>query len=303
MRRTDWGADLESFAAEVGPSGPVAVEGGRTHWELGGRCSDDARLVRAPSGVRSFDPAEMTVRVGAGTPVTELDGMLAEDKQRVNLPVESGATVGGVLAVGRDGIGGLGRGRLRDALLEVAYVDDAGRLVTAGGPTVKNVSGFDLCRLLVGSLGTLGLMGEVVLRTWPRAASEQWLAGESDPAVVRRKLFRPSSILWDGTTTWVHIEGHEADVRAETEVARSLGYTPVDGPPPLPSHRVPVGAFEADRHEGDFLVLVGTGVVYASEPGPAGDPDPAIRDLHRRLKAEFDPQGRLNPGRDPLAAL
>lgn len=295
-------ADLESFAAEVGPEGPVAVVGGCTQWDIGGHCPEETRLVRAPAGVRGFDPADMTIRVGAGTTVEELDAALAEAGQRANLPVSPGATVGGVLAVGRDDVHALGRGRLRDALLEAVYVADDGRLVTAGGPTVKNVSGFDLCRLLVGSLGTLGLLGEVILRTWPRPAVQQWLVGQCDPAELRRLLFSPSSILWDGQMTWIHLEGHESDVESEAELGRSLGCEPTDGPPPLPIYRVPVGALEAEEFSGRYLVQVGTGVAYVSEPLPFPDPDPAVVALHRRLKAEFDPRGRLNPGRDPLAA-
>ncbi|MCY4273572.1 MAG: FAD-binding protein [bacterium] len=298
---------LDSFAAAVAADGLVAVEGGRTHWEIGGLCPAETRLVRAPAGVRSFDPAEMTVRVGAGTLVEELDAALAEAGQRANLPVAANATVGGVLAVGRDGLHALGRGRLRDALLEAVYASDEGRLVKAGGPTVKNVSGFDLCRLLVGSLGTLGLVGEVVLRTWPRPAAGIWMAGQCAPRELRRRLYWPSSILWDGRTSWVHLEGHEPDVEAEASLARSLGCETVDGPPPLPDFRVPAGALDAQapdarKPRGRFVVQVGTGTAYVSAPGPAPDPDPAVVVLHRRLKAQFDPRGRLNPGRDPLAA-
>ena len=302
MASREAGEELESFAAEVGSGSPVAVVGGRTRWEVGGACQEETRLVRAPAGVRGFDPADMTIRVGAGTPVTELDAVLAEAGQRVNLPLLPGATVGGLLAVGRDDVHALGRGRLRDALLEAVYVADDGRLVTAGGPTVKNVSGFDLCRLLVGSLGTLGLVGEVILRTWPRPLGQQWLVGPCDPVELRRRLFSPSSILWDGHTVWVHLEGHESDVEAEAELARSLGCSPADGPPPLPAHRVPTGELKADGFPGSYLVQVGTGSAYVSEPFPLPEPDPAVVALHQRLKAQFDPGGRLNPGRDPLAA-
>lgn len=302
MTGEEAGEELESFAAEVGDDGPVAVVGGRTQWDIGGHCPEETRLVRSPAGVRGFDPADMTIRVGAGTTVEELDAALAEAGQRANLPVLAGATVGGVLAVGRDDLHALGRGRLRDALLEAVYVADDGRLVTAGGPTVKNVSGFDLCRLLVGSLGTLGLLGEVILRTWPRPAAQQWLAGPCDPTELRRSLYWPSSILWDGQMTWVHLEGHESDVESEAELARSLGCQPTGGPPPLPAHRVPTGALEAEGFPGSFLVQIGTGVAYVSEPCPDPDPDATVAALHQRLKAAFDPRGRLNPGRDPLAA-
>lgn len=294
--------ELESFAAEVGPDDPVAVVGGRTHWDIGGLCPEGTRLVRAPAGVRSFDPADMTIRVGAGTSLEELDAILAEAGQRANLPLTQGSTIGGALAVGRDDVHALGRGRLRDALLEAVYVSDDGRLVTVGGPTVKNVSGFDLCRLMVGSLGTLGLLGEVILRTWPRPKAQRWLAGPCEPMELRRRLYRPSSLLWDGHTTWVHLEGHESDVDAEAEVAQSLGCQPTDGPPPRPGHRVPTGALDAHQFQGPFMLLVGTGSAYVSEPGPVSDLDPEVVALHRRLKAQFDPRGRLNPGRDPLAA-
>ena len=295
-------ADLESFAAEVGPEGPVAVVGGRTHWEIGGLCRDETRLVQAPVGVRGFDPADMTIRVGAGTSVAELDAALAAAGQRVNLPLVPGSTVGGALAVGRDDVHALGRGRLRDALLEAVYVSDNGQLTTAGGPTVKNVSGFDLCRLLVGSLGTLGLIGEVILRTWPRPERQQWLAGPCDPAELRRELYRPSSILWDGKMSWVHLEGHEAAVGSEAELARSLGCELTDGPPSLPPYRVPKSALETGGFLDSFVVQFGTGLAHVSAPPPNPGFGPGVAALHRRLKVEFDPRGRLNPGRDPGAA-
>ena len=104
---------------------------------------------------------------GAGTTVAEVELALAAHGQRVAIP--PGGTVGGALAVGRSSIRRLGDGPVRDAVLQVRYVSAAGEVVKAGGPTVKNVSGFDLCRLLVGSHGTLGFIGDVILRTRPRA--------------------------------------------------------------------------------------------------------------------------------------
>src|SRR5205814_8721849 len=93
-------------------------------------------------------------------------------------------------------------------------------------------TGFGLCRVLVGSIGTLGFLAEVVLRAQPRPSMQQWFVGDDDPFDVRRRLFRPSSILWDGTQTWVLLEGHEADVTAEA-AALGAAFGPVAGAPPL----------------------------------------------------------------------
>jgi glycolate oxidase FAD binding subunit len=182
---------------------------------------------------------------------------------------------------------------VRDVLLEARYVSAEGRLVKAGGPTVKNVSGFDLCRLLVGSLGTIGLLGEVRLRVRPRPARSQWHAGEADPFALRRALHRPTSILWDGTTTWVLLEGHPVDV---DDQARLAGLAPVDGPPPVPTEgRRSLRASELRALTGEFVAEVGVGIVHL--PFPVVPPEPANPDLHGRIKAAFDPTGRLNPGR------
>src|SRR6476646_175637 len=70
--------DLKAFAEEVGAAGPVTVVGGRTQWDVGGAVDSSVREVRAPAGIAEFEPAEMTVRCGAGTPVAELAGVLAE---------------------------------------------------------------------------------------------------------------------------------------------------------------------------------------------------------------------------------
>jgi FAD/FMN-containing dehydrogenase len=293
---------LDAFAEDVGAEGPVTVAGGRTQWEVGGPPAPGCREVRAPAGVIDLQPEEMTVRCGAGTTVADLDAALAAHGQMVALdPADPGrATVGGVLAVGRSGIRRLGYGPLRDTVLEVRYVSAEGRLVKAGGPTVKNVTGFDLCRLLVGSLGRLGLLGEVLLRTRPRPEASRWLQGDADPFDLRRRLATARSVLWDGGQVWVLLEGHSVDVEAE---AAATGLDSAAGPPP-----VPVGARRSVRPSavgdlpGPFLAEVGVGIVHLDhDPGPGTPPDAATTLLHHRLLATFDPTGRLNPGRRVLA--
>jgi len=102
--------------------------------------SGRAREVRAPAGIDAIVPEEMTVRCGAGTTVAELDDALAERGQTVALPSWAGATVGGVLALGRSGIRRLGYGPVRDTVLQLGVVSATGALVKAGGPTDSTIA-------------------------------------------------------------------------------------------------------------------------------------------------------------------
>jgi glycolate oxidase FAD binding subunit len=301
--------DLTGFCAEVGgpDDGPVTCVGAGTFGALGGQVDPAARMVRAPAGIAWIAPEEMTVCCGAGTPVEDLQAALAERAQLVALP--AWGTVGGVLAVGRSGIERCGRGPVRDTLLQARVVTAAGREVRAGGPTVKNVSGYDLCRLLVGSLGTLAFFGEVILRTRPVAPVQRWFhaAEGADPFALSARLYRPLSLLWDGCAVWVGLEGHPGDVAAQ--VADHLsGFDEVDGPPPLPTggrwslRPSALRDLPASAAPGTFVAEVGVGIVHHCAPAPRRPVDPAIVRLHERLKAAFDPTGRLNPGRSPLSA-
>jgi FAD/FMN-containing dehydrogenase len=286
--------DLTAFADEVGDAGPVTITGLGTR----GGPVPGVRVVGAPAGIDWIQPDEMTVCCGAGTIVAELDDALLAHGQCVAIPPTG--TVGGALAVGHSGMRRLGYGPVRDALLQTRYVSADGEVVKAGGPTVKNVSGFDLCRLLVGSRGTLGFLGEVILRTRPRARYEQWFSGPVDPEDALGRLHRPTAVLWDGTTTWVLLEGDEQDVEAQVA---ALALQPAEGAPPLPSGgrwSIPPGSFR--QLTGAFVVEIGVGVVHHAEPAPVRTVDPAVAALHGRIKQQFDPTGRLNPGMDVLAA-
>ena len=295
-------AEVTAFAREVGDDEPVTVVGARTHWDVGGAALAGTREVRAPAGVWEHEPSEMTVRCGAGTTVAELTAHLARTGQMVPLdPADDAATVGGVLACGFSGHRRLRYGHVRDLVLQTRHVDATGKVVTAGGPTVKNVSGYDLPRLLVGSLGTLGFLAEVILRTLPMPPAAQWLYGDGDPFGVFDLLYRPSSILWNGSHTWVLLEGDPADVAAESNKLEQAGFDACDGPPPIPgagreSMRPTELRALAGTQDG-WIAEVGVGLVHRDSPVQTAQVSSANAALMSQLKQRLDPGNRLNPGR------
>ena len=209
---------VDEVRAAVAAAPVVVPVGSATHREVGGLvpAALDAVEVSAPGGIVTYDPADLTVTVGAGTTCADLAAVLAAEGQECALdPRDTTATIGGVLATGVSGHRRLRHGPLRDRVLEVRFVTADGRLVKAGGPTVKNVSGFDLPRLLVGSLGTIGVIVQTTMRCQPRAETAAWFATDADPVAVRRSTYRPSCIAWDGRRTVVLLEGIAADVAAE----------------------------------------------------------------------------------------
>jgi FAD/FMN-containing dehydrogenase len=285
---------VQVFAGEVGVSDPVTIVGLGTR----GGAVPGVRAVSAPVGIAWIQPAEMTMRCGAGTPVAHVAAALAAHGQCLAIP--DGGTVGGALAVGRSGIRRLGWGPVRDTLLQVRYVSAAGDVVKAGGPTVKNVSGFDVCRLMVGSHGTLGFFADVILRTRPLPRHEAWFTSELDPWRLLTGLHRPTAVLWNGRTTWVLLDGHPDDIGAQ---ASQFGLVPAHGPPELPPNRwslAPAALADlAEDRDGSFVAEIGVGIVHHERPAPTRRPPTAVAELSARVKAEFDPARRLNPGRAP----
>jgi glycolate oxidase FAD binding subunit len=283
--------DLTDFAAAVGADGPVTIAGLGTR----GGAVPDVRCVSAPVGVEWVQADEMIVSCGAGTPVDQLFETLRPHGQTVALP--KGGTVGGALAVGLSDVRRLGHGPVRDVLLQARYVSAAGDIVKAGGPTVKNVSGFDLCRLLVGSRGTLGFVGDVILRTRPLPAVSKWCSAPcTDPSVVFTRLYRPASVLWNGSSVWALLEGHALDVE---EQAEKVGLHECSGPPALPTgSRRSVSPTSVEVLSGDFVAEIGVGIVHHADPWTPPARSERVVALAKAMKKEFDPRGRLNPGID-----
>ncbi len=240
-----------------------------------------------------------------------------------------------MLASGLSGHRRLRLGPLRDRVLEVRFLTGDGRLVRGGGPTVKNVTGYDLPRLLVGSLGTLGVIIQVTMRTLPRPLASTWAVSDGTPDELRALLFRPTCLAWNGRRTHVLLEGHPDDIAMEQAQA---GLTPIEGPPSWPDqeHRgrasVRTGSLAAlarrlDDIDCTWIAEGGVGTVHIgaeteadlaaaraaaeAESGwllrEAGAPDldpfgvalPNF-EVSQRIKDAFDPAGKLNPGRLPF---
>lgn len=329
-------SDFAPLARQVRAAERVVARGAGTHAGIGGRVPWDAVEVAAPMGIVEIQPADMTVTVLAGTPVAVLTAALAEYGQECPLDPETArATVGGVLATGLSGRRRLGLGPVRDTVLEVVLVLADGRVVRGGGPTVKNVTGYDLPRLVVGSLGTLGVIARVTLRTRPRPRASGWFRTPRDRSdAVRRELFGPMAVLESATETHVLLEGHPDDLA--TEAVRA-GLVPGEAPPaPAGEHRGRVSVAPdrlpalvsdlATDEDVTFLAEHGVGTLHVATDDDeglaaarrtaerhggwllreAGAPDldpfgatfPAAA-LQARVRAAFDPTGKLAPGRIP----
>jgi len=139
---------------------------------------DDVLDVSAFSGIVKYEPAELILTVLPGTPVTEITTLLDSKSQRLGFePADWGpllgtpigeATIGGVLSADVNGAAAIRYGRARDSLLGMRAVNGLGEAYKAGGKVVKNVTGFDLPKLMCGAMGTLGVLTEVTLRVYPK---------------------------------------------------------------------------------------------------------------------------------------
>lgn len=219
-------------------TGPVLVRGAGTALSWGGRVDPVDTVIETAglSGVLTHNAADMTASVGAGTPLRELNEQLAADGQFLALdpPVaDVGATVGGLLATADAGPLRLRYGSPRDLVIGVTLVLADGTVAHAGGHVIKNVAGYDLAKLVHGSLGTLALVTEVVVRLHPRPATSAVVTAQADGAAATRVALaltasplEPSAVEWaaDGEAgrLLVRFDGPQAGVDAQAEGAVAL---------------------------------------------------------------------------------
>ena len=177
---------IAEFASRVrqaaAAKSPLRLRGGGSKDFYGGPLVGEILDTRAYAGIVSYDPTELVVTVRAGTPLAELEAVLGGEGQMLAFePPHFGAaaTVGGSIAAGLSGPRRAAAGSARDFVLGVKVMDGQGQVLNFGGQVMKNVAGYDVSRLLTGSLGTLGLLLEISLKVLPRPAAEATLRLEA----------------------------------------------------------------------------------------------------------------------------
>lgn len=238
--------NTEADLAEIirGAEGPLRIEGGGTRPI--GALSNGARLsTSALRGIELYEPGALTLVARAGTPLSEIEAALEAEGQRLAfepmdhrglLGTSGTPTIGGVVAANVSGPRRIQAGACRDFLLGVRFVDGRGQIVKNGGRVMKNVTGYDLVKLMAGSFGTLGVLTEVALKVLPRPRSMGMLRidGLSDAAAVAalcRSLASPYEVTGaahlqegpDGTSvTMIRLEGFENSVAYRAEALTRL---------------------------------------------------------------------------------
>jgi glycolate oxidase FAD binding subunit len=170
---------------------PLRIRGGGTKDFYGERFEGELLETGELRGVVNYEPSELVVTVRPGTPLAELEQALAERGQ--SLPFEpphfgAGSTVGGMVAAGLSGPARASVGAVRDYVLGVVIVNGRAEEMVFGGQVMKNVAGYDVSRLMAGSLGTLGLLTEVSLKVLPVAPAEATLRFRFSQAEALAKL-------------------------------------------------------------------------------------------------------------------
>lgn len=214
---------------------PLRIQGGNTKAFLGREVAGEILDTRAHRGIVSYDPTELVISVRAGTPLSELFAAL--DAAGQMLPCEppsfgEGATVGGMIAAGLSGPRRPWSGSVRDFVLGTRVISGLGTHLRFGGEVMKNVAGYDLSRLMVGSYGCLGVLTEVSLKVLPKPRQCLSISLDIDCAHALANLAQwgqqplpISAASHDGQSLYLRLEGGEGSV---TAAHQRLGGEPLD---------------------------------------------------------------------------
>jgi glycolate oxidase FAD binding subunit len=341
----------ERVAAARGEGVRLRLRGGGSKDWYGQVPAGEVLDTRAYRGIVDYEPSELVVTARCGTPLAELEEALAGNNQMLAFepPHFGPATVGGMVAAGLSGPRRQGAGALRDFVLGVHLVDGRGELLRFGGQVMKNVAGYDVSRLLAGSLGTLGLIASVSLKVLPRPVRETTLLFELGQHAALEKLgnwigraLPVSSSAWQDGRLALRLSGARAAVGAAVQELggepmldadrfwqdlreqRTVFFDGVEGdglwrlavPPTTPPLDLPGrqliewgggqrwlrsdGVADADVIRATAAACGGHATLFRGGDKGRGvftPLQPALAQVHRRLKESFDPAGIFDPTR------
>lgn len=230
----------EAIAARVrdaaSAGAPLAIRGGSSKTFYGHPLSGEPLDMAGHRGVLNYEPTELMLTARAGTPLAELEELLAANGQMFAFEpphFSGGATLGGAVATGLSGPRRPFAGALRDHLLGVRIVDGNGSVGRFGGEVIKNVAGYDVSRLSVGALGTLGVVLEVSIKVLPRPETERTVCLEMAPDDVYGRIENAlrngapiTGAAHDGDRAWIRLAGAASAVTAGADWLG--GDTPAD---------------------------------------------------------------------------
>ncbi len=331
---------LEAIRAANADARRVLVIGGRRHVDKGNPCEVDAELWTTQlDALVAHEPAEMIAVVEAGMRLGDLRARLGEGGQEWPADAPDDATVGGVLASGATSARRLKVGALRDTVLEAEVVTGDGRLVRSGARTVKNVTGYDLHKVLVGSLGTLGVIVQVALKVRPIPQARRTLlfaGGLELGSALLDAVPAAASVLATSDGVELPLEGWAEEVEHQARAAAAIAdpsdaldrsefpsRRPWEDAPVIVEVAVPPSRLPDVVGGSAWGALIGVGIAWVGlddaggaledlrararaaggiapvikGPGGLGDDPLPAPDVQRRLKAAFDPNGVLAPGR------
>lgn len=230
----------EAIAARVRDAAaagtPLAIRGGGSKPFYGHPVRGEPLDVTGHRGVLNYEPTELMLTARAGTPLAELEKLLAANGQMFAFEPPrfgGGATLGGALAAGLSGPRRPFAGALRDHVLGVRIVDGNGAVGRFGGEVIKNVAGYDVSRLSVGALGTLGVVTEVSIKVLPRPETERTMCLEMASDEIHERIEDAlrngapiTGAAHDGDRAWIRLAGAASAVAAGADWLG--GDTPTD---------------------------------------------------------------------------
>lgn len=220
---------LELVSTAISDNKTLSIHASGSHDSIQPDFRESIQLdLQTHSGILDYQPTELNIKARAGTTISEIKQTLSQHQQR--LPTDfiahsPSATLGGAIAVGQSGSSRPFQGAIRDHILGASLIDGRAELLHCGGQVMKNVAGYDVSRLLTGSLGTLGPILDLTIKVLPVAEQFITLSLEQseDQAIqlMNRLAGRPLPIaasLYYENTLYIRLEGIASGVQNAREV-------------------------------------------------------------------------------------